>query len=66
MSKNENRRGADEPEERADGRGEPEKGKADDEETCVEGLLGHDVFSNLHWLGSCVNIRDETEEVISI
>lgn len=66
MSQDKNRRGTDEPEERADGRGEPEKGEADDEETCVEGLLSHDVISNLHWLGSCVDIRSEIEEVISI
>lgn len=46
---NEARR-ADEPEKGAEWGGPPEEGKADDEETDVQRLLGHDVVADLHWL----------------
>lgn len=54
MGKDEHARGADEPEERAKRRGPPEKGQTDDKKSRVEGLLCHDVITDLHWLGGCV------------
>jgi hypothetical protein len=52
VQENENARGADEPEERAEGRGPPEKGETDDKQTRVQGLLRHDVITHLQRLGS--------------
>ena len=52
MQENENARGADEPEERAEWRGPPEKRETDNEQTRVQGLLRYDVIAHLHRLGS--------------
>lgn len=53
MRKDEHARCADEPEERAEWRGPPEEGQANDEQSRVEGLLCHDVVTHLHRLWRC-------------
>ena len=53
VRKNEHPRGADEPEESAEGGGPPEEGQANDEQSRVEGLLGHDLITHLHRLWCC-------------
>jgi len=50
MEYNDESRGADEPEEGAKGRRPPKEGKANDEQTDVQRLLGNDVVADLHWL----------------
>jgi len=41
------------PEERRQGRRDPEQGQTEHEESGVEGFLSDDVFSDLQGLGSC-------------
>ena len=51
VAEDEDARGADEPEEGAEGRGPPEEGDADDEERGVERLLRDELVAHLHRLG---------------
>lgn len=53
MPEDEDRRRADEPEERAEGRRDPEQWNTDDEESCVKGLLCHNVLTDLHRVWCC-------------
>jgi len=60
VSKDEERRGADEPEQSREGGRPPEEGNANDKKAGVERLLGHDVVADLHWLRSPFVYCDET------
>lgn len=53
MSENEDGGGANEPEDGAEGGGEPEEGDANHEEAGVERLLGDRVLADLNRVGSC-------------
>lgn len=59
MADDEQTGGTDYPEQGAQRRGEPEQGDADDEETCVQGFLGHDVITDLHRFRSCITIYSQ-------
>ena len=62
MRKDEHARGADEPEESAEGGGPPEEGQANDEQSRVEGLLGYDLITHLHRLRCCAVKRGQNKE----
>ncbi len=56
MEYNDESRGADEPEEGAQGRRPPKEGEANDEQADVQRLLGYDVVADLHWLRGCTDV----------
>ena len=66
VSKDEHPRGADEPEESAEGGGPPEEGQANDKQSRVEGLLGHDLITHLHRLRCCVFKQGQNNIIIII